>query len=633
MQRIAQALLLFLSGTMILYHLVASQYLVFGQWEHQTIHLCFLLLLSFLGVLLKTKKMSMKLFMTTCMVLSIATCAYVFMNIEDLEMSFGFPEPMAVKIGILMIVLIFISTYLNWGIALPTVAGIFMVYFFFGHLLSGALFHTQFSLDYIISYLCIGLSGVYGMFLSISANQIFLFVIFGALLAVFKVNSLFMELGKIAGTVLRGGPGLTAVISSSLVGMVSGAPVANVAITGAFTIPYMKNIGYTSEEAGAIEAVASTGGQIMPPVMGAAAFLMATFIGKSYSVVMLAAIIPAIIFYFAVTLGVQFMATAKNMKIAKEVINWPLICRRLPVFVLPIGITFILLMMRFSPMNVAFWAILTTLIVGGAQKETRPTWKEFINSACDGAVVGAKIGISLALVGVMAQTLITTGLGSKIASLVHMLSGGSLLIALILTMFVAIILGCSVPPAAAYALCAVVVVPTIVPLGANLLSAHFFTFYFAIISAITPPVGLASLAASGLSGGNFLQTGLKGFRLAFAGFILPYMIIYNPIFIWDTSNILWFSASFIVIAIAITTLSALMYNTFMTRMDGLDKLFAVGVTIIGFTYVFVGGSVGTFVGLAWITAIAMLFSLFIFRQKQTAKTFVPEMETPSPLCP
>jgi TRAP transporter 4TM/12TM fusion protein len=621
MQRIAQALLLFLSGTMILYHLVASQYLIFSQWEHQTIHLCFLLLLSFLGVLLKTQKISMKLFMIICMVLSVVMCAYVFMNIEELEMSFGFPEPIAVKIGIVLIVLIFISTYLNWGLALPIVAGIFMTYFFFGHMLSGALFHAQFSPDYIISYLCIGLSGVYGMFLSISANQIFLFVVFGALLSVFKVNALFMELGKIAGTLLRGGPGLTAVVSSSLIGMVSGAPVANVAITGAFTIPYMKKIGYTAEEAGAIEAVASTGGQIMPPVMGAAAFLMATFIGKSYSVVMLAAIIPAIIFYFAVTLGVQFMATAKNMEVVKETIDWPRIWRGLPVFVIPIGITFVLLMMRFSPMNVAFWAISATLIVGFAQKETRPTWRELIHSACDGAVVGAKIGISLALVGIMAQTLITTGLGSKIASLVQMLSGGSLLVALILTMFVAIILGCSVPPAAAYALCAVVVVPTIVPLGADLLSAHFFTFYFAIISAITPPVGLASLAASGLAGGNFLQTGLKGFRLAFAGFVLPYMIIYNPIFTWDTSNFLWFGSSFAVIIIAITTLSALMYNTFITRMAGLDRLLAALVTIIGFTYIFVGGSVGTIQSLGWVATLLTLFSLFIFRQKRNAKAF------------
>jgi TRAP transporter 4TM/12TM fusion protein len=591
---------------------------VFGQWEHQTIHLAFLFLLSFLGVFIKSENTAVRAFLVLCMAAAAACCAYVFVNVEELEMSFGFPDPLAVKIGITMIVLVFVATTINWGATLPVVAGVFVAYFFFGHHLGGALYHAEFSMDYIISYLCIGISGIYGMFLSISANQIFLFVIFGALLSVFKVNTLFMELGKIVGTVLRGGPGLTAVVSSSLVGMVSGAPVANVAITGAFTIPYMKNIGYSKEEAGAIEAVASTGGQLMPPVMGAAAFLMATFIGESYSVVMIAAIIPAIIFYFAVTLGVQFLATAKNMPIMREEVDWSLIRRRLPVFIVPIGVTFVLLMMRFSPMNVAFWAIMTTLAVGFARKETRPTWKELLENGCDGAVIGAKIGICLALVGIMAQTLITTGLGSKIASLVHLLSGGSLFIALILTMIVAIILGCSVPPAAAYALCAVVIVPTIVPLGADLLAAHFFSFYFAIISAITPPVGLASLAAAGLSGGNFLKTGVKGFRLAFAGFVLPYMIVYNPIFTWDVSNPVWFWTSFPVIIVAITALSALIYNTCLTRLDTTDKALAGLLTVTGFGYIFAGGSVPEFVGALWAAVVVAGFALFLCRQKRSA---------------
>ncbi len=613
-----QMLLLFLSTLMILYHVVASQYLIFGQWEHQTIHLAFILLLSFLGVALKSNSTFMKWFMLLCAILSVAACAYVFVNVEDLEVSFGFPDTEAVIVGVTIITLIFISTIINWGLALPIVAGIFVSYFIFGHHLGGALYHAEFDLDYIVSYLCIGLSGVYGMFLSISANQIFLFVIFGALLSVFKVNALFMELGKIVGSVMRGGPGLTAVVSSSLIGMVSGAPVANVAITGAFTIPYMKKVGYTAEEAGAIEAVASTGGQIMPPVMGAAAFLMATFIGEPYSVVMLAAILPALFFYFAVTLGVQFLATSKNVEPIKEAINWPIIWRRLPVFVLPIAITFVLLMARFSPMNVAFWAIVTTLVVGFAQKETRPTREEFLKSACDGAVIGAKIGVSLALVGIMAQTLITTGLGSKIASLVQAFSGGSLFIALVLTMFVSIILGCSVPPAAAYALCAVVVVPTIVPLGASLIGAHFFAFYFAIVSAITPPVGLASLAAAGIAGGNFLQTGLKGFRLAFAGFILPYMIVYNPIFTWDTSNQFWFASSFIVILLAITSLSATMYNCLLTRFDTIDKLLASACTVTGFAYVFAGGTVNAAIGTLWTLTTLVVFAWLVFRQRLRA---------------
>lgn len=618
MQRIGQLSLTILAALMILYHIAASQYLVFSQWEHQTIHLGFLFLLSFLGILVKTRNVPARVGLLVCMAAAVACCAYVFVNVEELEMSFGFPSTAAVWVGVTMIVLVFVATIINWGMTLPLVATAFVLYFFFGHLLGGTLFHAEFSFKYIISYLCIGMSGIYGMFLSISANQIFLFVIFGALLSVFKVNGLFMELGKILGAFLRGGPGLTAVVSSSLVGMVSGAPVANVAITGAFTIPYMKKVGYTPEEAGAIEAVASTGGQLMPPVMGAAAFLMATFIGQPYSVVMLAAIIPAIIFYFAVILGVQFLATAKDVPIVREKVDWSMIWRRLPVFIFPIGVTFVMLMLRYSPMNVAFWAIMTTLVVGFAGKDTRPEWHDLLKNACDGAVVGAKIGICLALVGIMAQTLITTGLGSKIASLVHLLSGGSLFVALLLTMTVAIILGCSVPPAAAYALCAVVIVPTIVPLGAHLLAAHFFTFYFAIISAITPPVGLASLAAAGLAGGNFLKTGLKGFRLAFAGFVLPYMIVYNPIFTWDMSDPVWFACSFLSISVGITALSALIYEACLTHLDTTDRALAALIAVLSFGYTFGGGHVPGFLGVLWMIAILAGSLVFFVRQKRAA---------------
>ncbi len=231
-------------------------------------------------------------------------------------------------------------------------------------------------------------------------------------------------------------------------------------------------------------------------------------------------------------------------------------------------------------------------------------------------MVVARIGISLALVGIMAQPLVTTGLGSKIASLVHLLSGGSLLLALLLTMLVALILGCSVPPAAAYALCAVVVVPTIVPLGADLLAAHFFTFYFAIISAITPPVGLASLAAAGLAGGNFLTTGLIGFRMALAGFLLPFMIVYNPVFVFDTSNAFWFGASLLCIPLAITAQTALTYNCFLAKLTGFDSLLALLATVLAYVFVFAGGSMDAAVGGTVVAAAAALFGLLIVKQRK-----------------
>ena len=213
----------------------------------------------------------------------------------------------------------------------------------------------------------------------------------------------------------------------------------------------MNRSGYNVDEAGGILACSATGSQLMPPVMGAAAFMMATFIGQPYAVVMLAAILPAVLFYFAVAMGVQFLSVRKDLKTVQLDVDWGLIRRRVFIFIIPIGLIFAMLLLRYSPANTAFWASIVTLVAGFAVKDTRPAWKELIQSLVSGAVTGAKIGISLALIGMVAQTLISTGLGSKLASLIHMLAGGHLFIALVVTMIVSLILGCAVPPAAAYA--------------------------------------------------------------------------------------------------------------------------------------------------------------------------------------
>lgn len=545
---------------MVAYHALASQYLYFSQWEHQTIHFAFLFLMVFMSYAIKTKNRYAAVALYLCLAAALACCVYVYGNIEELEMSQGFPTRAALAAGLCLILATALGAWLSWGLPLLLVAVVFVAYFFLGHLLDGPLYHPAFDFDYVVSMLSVGLSGLYGLFMSISADQVFMFVVFGALLGIFKVEGLLMEVGKILGRRVRGGAGLTGVFSNSLIGMVSGAPVANVAITGPFVLPYMKKSGYSTDEAGGILACSATGSQLMPPVMGAAAFMMATFIGQPYAVVMLAAILPAVLFYFAVALGVQFLAVRKNLQIVRMEVDWPLIRRRLPVFLLPIGLIFAMLLMRYSPANTAFWASVATLATGFAVKDTRPRRGELVRSLVNGAVTGAKIGISLALIGMVAQTLISTGLGSKLAGLIHILAGGQLFVALLATMIVALILGCAVPPAAAYALCAIIIIPTLTPLGVDLLRAHMFCFYFSIIAAVTPPVGLASLAATGISGGNYALTSVHGFRLSLSGFILPFLIIYNPLFSFDFSNAAWAACSLVCILTGLTSLDALLYG-------------------------------------------------------------------------
>jgi TRAP transporter 4TM/12TM fusion protein len=569
---------------MFFYHMVSTQYLFVGSFEHQNIHLFFVLVLTFFNVFREKPSLGSRLIQTVLIVLSIAGTFYVGFNLMHLEEVVGYPEPLDVVIGIMLMVLVLEGTRLAWGWTLPIVALLFIAYFLFGHLIPGPLHHRAFNFDYVISYLCIGLTGVYGTFLSISANQIFLFVVFGSLLSVIRITDFLYEMGKVVGRVLEGGPAQTAVVSSSLVGMVTGAAVANVAITGAFTIPYMKRVGYPPALAGAIEATASTGGQLMPPVMGAAAFLMAFFVGVPYADIMLAGVLPAFFFYLAVFAGVQLVTVSSGIKAPKEQPDYGLILRRLPLFVIPLGVIILLLLLRLSPMLAAFWAILTAIALSLVRKETRPTFLELARCLVKGAMIGAKIGVSLCVVGMIAQTLVTTGLGSKIAGLVEILSGGNILIALIITMVASIILGCGVPPVAAYSLVAIVTVPALIKMGIMPISAHFFCFYFSIISAVTPPVALGALAGAGIAEASYFQTAIRAFKLSIAGFIIPYFIVFNPILNLHVETAARAIGSLIAIPIALISLTVFIYNVGIVKLSNGERLISLLSAAFMFSY-------------------------------------------------
>lgn len=582
--RSAEGLLLLLGLAMFGYHMLSTQVLFLGAYQQQAVHLAFVLTLLFLNQARVAKSGLNYGYQMALALFGLAACAYVFFNISHLEEAFGYPEPRDLVVGIVLIVLVIEATRAAWGWTLPLVAAVFVAYFLFGHLIPGQLHHRQFAFDYIVSYLSIGLSGIFGSFLSISANQVFLFVVFGALLGVIRVNDFFFEAGKIAGKVFQGGPGQTAVVSSALVGMVSGAAVANVAITGAFTIPFMKKVGYKPEFAGAIEATASTGGQLMPPVMGAAAFLMASFLGVSYAEVMVAGIIPAVLYFWGVMLGVQFLAVRNNIRPPIEVIDFKLLARRLPLFVIPLGVLIAMLLMQYSPAIAAFWAIVLSIALACLGKETRPGFVELMKCLAGGALIGAQIGISLAIVGLIAQTLITTGLGTKIAGLVEILSQGNLVIALLVTMLVAIVLGCGVPTSAAYTLVAIVVVPIIVKMGVEPMSAHFFAFYFAVISALTPPVALAALAGAGIAGANYFKTSMSAAKLAISGFIIPFLIVYNPMLVFKPTSWVWAVGTLVAVPLAMTTLTAAIYGCGLTIFTRTERLLAIFTTAMLFGY-------------------------------------------------
>jgi TRAP transporter 4TM/12TM fusion protein len=577
-------LLVAIGLSMFAFQMFSTQYLFLGSYEGQAVHLGFVFALLFVDQARRSKSLPGFVWQLTLALLSVVAVGYVFFNIRHLEEAFGYPDPTDVVVGVVLVVLVIEATRAAWGWTLPIVAALFVAYFLLGQHIPGQLYHRPFAFDYVVSYLGIGLSGIFGTFLSISANQVFLFVVFGALLGVIKVNDFFFEAGKIAGKVFQGGPGQTAVVSSALVGMVSGAAVANVAITGAFTIPFMKRVGYQPHHAGAIEATASTGGQLMPPVMGAAAFLMASFLGVSYGEVMLAGIVPAILYFWGVMLGVQFLAVRNGLHPPTERIDWRLLLRRLPLFVVPLAVLIVMLLFQYSPANAAFWAIILSIALSYLRRETRPPFTQLMKCLAGGALVGAQIGISLAIVGLIAQTLITTGLGTKIAGLVEILSQGNLVLALLVTMTVSIILGCGVPTSAAYSLVAIVVVPIIVRMGVEPISAHFFAFYFAVISALTPPVALAALAGAGIAGANYFRTSLSAAKLAVSGFIIPFLVVFNPALVLRPTSLEWTIGTLIAVPVGMTLLTAAIYGCGLTMFTKAERLLATCAAALFFGY-------------------------------------------------
>ncbi|USG62482.1 TRAP transporter fused permease subunit [Sneathiella marina] len=582
-QRSVRWVLIVAAVCMVVYHLFTVYGVVLGSFEHQNLHLAFLLVVLFLDRLVTSKTKTESSVQFILIFAAIGATTYVGLNMTRLEEDIGFPEPTDIIIGLIAIAVCIEATRQAWGWTLPIVAAIFIAYFFLGHYIPGPLSHRNFNFEYVISYLSIGLTGLYGNFLAISANQIFLFVLFGSLMGLLKISDFLSELSKMVSGRMRGGPGLAAVISSSMIGMVTGASVANVAITGAFTIPYMKKVGYKPALAGAIEATASTGGQLMPPVMGAAAFLMAFFVGVPYADIMIAGIVPAVLFYICVFFGVQSVSVISDIKAPKETADRRIVLIGIPSFVIPVGLIALLLMLHYSTGVAAFWAIVSCLCIAYIRKD-RPSARELLTRVVEGAVVGAKIGVSLAIVGIISQSLITTGLGGKIAGLVELLSAGNLHLALIMTMVVAIILGCGVPPAAAYSLVAIVVAPTLVKMGVPILSAHFFCFYFAIISAVTPPVALGALAGAGIARAPYFATAFRAFVLSLSGFIIPYLIVYNPVILLSGEFDFWGLGSIITVPIALISCTLLVYRAWLLRFSGYETAIGLAAMVIGFSF-------------------------------------------------
>jgi len=570
-----------------LYHLVCTQWLFQTFLEHQNNHFAFSLVLVLL-VIIKQQPRRWPYFLAL-MVVGLVATGYVKVFFSALQERAGFPTTADMIIGVMLIIVALETSRLAFGLAIPILACIFIGYDLFGHYLPDPFYHIKFDLEYVVSNLSIGLQGMYGTALSVSVNYIFLFFLFGGILQKSGAIEFFSTLGKLAGRKLKGGPAQTAVVSSALVGSVTGSALANVAITGAFTIPLMKKVGYKPEQAGAIEASASVGGQVMPPIMGAQAFLMSAVTGISYVEIMIAALIPAILYFVGIGIYVELQARALNITPKFEEVNIKGMFIRMPCFVVPIGMLVILLVQGYTPMFCAFWGTVSLVAVNmfiDVLTERRLNLGKLVEGLTVGAIGGAKIGVTSAVIGFLLASMTMTGIGVKLSGMVAEWSGGVLFFACVITMLVSILFGMGVPTMVAYALVALMVAPALMNMGVPLLQAHFFCMFFAVFSNLTPPVALAALVGSGIAGGDYFKTAFTGFKIAMIAFILPYLIIWNPAVIMQPENAFIGVMTILTILMAMVSIAVVFTNYFITRVSPFQRIMFSLSAIILLGYAF-----------------------------------------------
>jgi TRAP transporter 4TM/12TM fusion protein len=469
---------------------------------------------------------------------SIACFVYIFINLDFLLFRAGAaPEPGDVVIGVIGVLLILEVTRRSAGLALPIIALVFLVYCVVGPWMPGVLYHRGISLDLLFSFVY-SMEGVFGPTTAVSSTYIILFITFAAFLQVSKVGDYFINFAFAIAGKARGGPAKVAVISSAMMGMINGTSAGNVAATGTFTIPLMKKVGYPPRSAGAIEAAASTGGQLMPPVMGAGIFIMAEITGIPYLELMVAATLPAALYFLAVYFMVDNESKRLNMRglSSDELPSLVAMLKKAYLFA-PLLILVGGLVMGYSVIRSGTLALVSTFVVSWLNFETRMGPRRLLDALHLGAKGTIQLIAVCACAGLIVGVIGLTGIGGRFSNMILGIAGQSQFLALIFAMLIAIILGMGMPTTAAYAVAASVVAPGLIKLGIEPLVAHMFVFYYAVISAITPPVALAAYAGAAIAGSDPMKTSVASFMYGMAAFLVPFMFYYSPALLMQSDSV------------------------------------------------------------------------------------------------
>jgi TRAP transporter 4TM/12TM fusion protein len=595
--RIVGTLLVALS----VFHYYTAGFGLLSEMLHRGIHLSFVLGLIFLVFPFSKKgygeparaslirPLGISLFDWALAIGAVVAVMHVpFIPLDDLAFRVGNPTTTDVVLGGILVVVLLEATRRSVGWPLPIIAVCFMAYSMYGPSMPGILVHPGASFSQLINHLYLTSQGIYGIALGVVATYVFHFVLFGVFATRIGLGQLFLDCAAWVAGRYAGGPAKVSIFGSALFGMISGSSVANTVTVGSLTIPAMIRMGYSRSFAGAVEAASSTGGQITPPIMGAAAFLMIEFLNLPYTTIIIAAIVPAFMHFFGVLVQVHFEAkrtgmrgmTKEEMPDLKEAFkrDWPTV---IPLVVL-VGI----LLSGYTPYLAAFWGITLCVLVGLFNPRRRMSPAELFDSLRDGAKYALAVGAAAATVGIVVGVVTLTGVGFKISYIVTTTAAEiaafigtfmptdwfgpqalTLLFTLIMTGIVCILMGCGIPTTANYIIMATIAAPTLGMLGVEPIVAHFFVFYYGVLADITPPVALAAYAAAGMAGADPFKTGNTAFRLGLGKILVPFVFVFSPSLLLVTADFTWsnFFIAFIGCTLGITFLGAALSGFMLVR--------------------------------------------------------------------
>jgi len=612
------------------FHYYTAGFGLLRESTHRGVHLAFVLGLIFLvfGFKKKPKKDGLMaigripIYDWLLAIIAAVTSLYVPYVFNDLVFRIGDPLTIDVIFGTLMIILTLEATRRSMGVALPVIALCFIIYALYGQYAPGVLVHPGASWKGLVNHLYLTSQGIYGIAVGVVATYVFHFVLFGVLANRIGAGQLFIDLASCVAGRYAGGPAKVSVFSSALFGMISGSSIANTVTTGALTIPAMKRIGYRPHFAAAVEATSSTGGQITPPIMGAAAFIMVEFLEVPYRTILLAATVPALMHYLGIFTMVHLEAKRLGLRGLRpdEMPRFVNVLREGWPTLVPLILLVAIISTGRTPYMAAFWGISACIVVGFLNPRNRLTLPDLYNCFKMGAKYALAVGASAAAVGIIVGVVSLTGMGFKVSFMVTSaaqqlaelmvpfvpfgftdLAGITLFLTLVFTAFSCILLGAGIPTTATYIVLVSIAAPALGLLGVAPIVAHFFVFYYGVLADITPPVALAAYAGAGIAGANPFKAGNTAFRLAAAKALVPFVFIYSPVMLIVTDGFTW--QAFIITvtgcAIGIVLIGAALTGYFFTHMLKVERV----VTFVGALLFVAPGITSGLVGLALVTPV------------------------------